>query len=676
MKTDTAAERLFEVPDCENTPYRSLRLYLIKPSKYDDDGYVIRYWKGVLPSNTLACLYGLSEDVRLSGALGAELDWRIEALDDTVQPIDVEKIARAGRAPRTKVIVCLAGVQSNQYPRAADLALEFRKHGVEVLIGGFHVSGVASTLDELPAEVKALQAAGVTVVAGEIEGRWAGILRDALRDGLKPFYDFLKEPPELTGAGLPKIPKNLLNRYAVTQFSTLDCGRGCPFSCSFCTVINVQGRKMRCRGVEAIEEMIRFNYHEHKIHHYFFTDDNFCRNKKWPEILDVLIRLREQENIPITFMIQSDTQSHKVPGFIGKAARAGCSQVFIGMESLNADNLKAAGKNQNKVEEFKELIRTYQNSGVAVHLAYIIGFPFDTELSVQEDMERLRGLGAEQASFFMLTPLPGSMDYKNRLKDCLPMDADLNRFDSFHETVCHPHLRGGAWTRVYEEAWKDFYGFENMKKILRAAKPEKYWGVFLNFLWYKNAIQIEGGHPMVHGFFRRKTRKDRRPIFPVEGRLTFIKMRAREIFRTLKGWCGLALEMEELWLATRRRSPLESRVVLELERTQGHFSDWRDMSCSKVREIYRAASAAVPHYVSARVPSVFRLWFQKWNLFCDVLTVSRRPRIRYWTNVERNIRQGRLWRINPFKVCMTMALESIFLARFLRAFVSRTTETA
>ncbi|MBP9865673.1 MAG: hypothetical protein KBC91_04635, partial [Candidatus Omnitrophica bacterium] len=117
MRTDAAAERLFEPQAFENTPYRSLRLYLIKPSKYDDDGYVIRYWKGVLPSNTLACLYGLSEEVRLSGVLGTELNWRIEALDDTVQRIDVEKIVRAAGTPGTKTLVCLAGVQSNQYPR-------------------------------------------------------------------------------------------------------------------------------------------------------------------------------------------------------------------------------------------------------------------------------------------------------------------------------------------------------------------------------------------------------------------------------------------------------------------------------------------------------------------------------------------------------------------------------
>ncbi len=676
MRTNAAAERPVEVSSAQTPAYKNLRLYLIKPSKYDDDGYVIRYWKGVLPSNTLACLYGLSEEVRLSGALGKDLQWTIEALDDTVQGIDPAKITRAGKQPGTKTVVCLAGVQSNQFPRAADLALEFRKHGAEVLIGGFHVSGVAATLEELPPEVTELQKAGVTVVAGEIEGRWAGLLRDAMKDSLKPFYNYLKEPPELTSSGVPKIPVNLLNRYAVTRFSTLDCGRGCPFNCSFCTVINVQGRKMRCRGVKAIEEIIKLNWREHKIRHYFFTDDNFCRNKKWPEILDLLIRLREEENMPITFMIQVDTQSHRVAGFVEKAAYAGCSQVFIGMESLNAENLKAAGKNQNKVDEFKELIQAYHESGIATHLAYIIGFPFDTEVSVKEDMERLRGLGAEQASFFMLTPLPGSMDYRNRIKDGLPMDADLNRFDSFHETVCHPKMRNGAWTRVYEEAWKGFYGLENMKRILRNTQPKKYWEVFLNFLWYKNAIQVEGGHPMVHGFVRRKTRSERRTIFPLESRMVFLKRRVKDIARTLKGWLKLAFEMEEVWLATRHRGPLESRVILEMEHYQQRLSSLRSLRLSKVRALYHRAAETLQLPEPVRIPSFLQLWFQKWGFISDRLTSTRRPMVHFWSNVKQNLKQGRIWKINFLKVGLNAFRESVFLARFLRAFVSRSTTTS
>lgn len=667
MRNTNAALRLPELSKSEISRCRALRLYLIKPSKYDDDGYVIRYWKGVLPSNTLACLYGLTQEVRRSEVLGPNLQWHVEAMDETVQRIDPVKIARAGKKRGTRTVVCLAGVQSNQFPRAADLALEFRRLGVEVLIGGFHVSGVAATLGELPPEVTALQKAGVTVVAGEIEGRWAAILQDACDGSLKPFYNYLNEPPELTAAGLPEIPPGLVNRYAVTRFSTLDCGRGCPFNCSFCTVINVQGRRMRCRGVEVIEKMVRRNFYEHGIRHYFFTDDNFCRNKKWPGLLDMLTRLREQEKIPVTFMIQVDTQSHRVPDFIPRAARAGCTQAFIGMESLNAENLKAAGKTQNRVDEFRELIRTYQENAIATHLAYIIGFPFDTEASVRDDMKRLRDLGAEQASFFMLTPLPGSMDYRSSLERCVPMDADLNRFDSFHETTAHPHLKRGAWTRAYEDAWKGFYSTENMKRILLRTRPRKYWDIFLNFIWYKNAIQVERGHPMVHGFVRCKSRRERRPVFPLESRWAFARRRLRDWAATLRGWGRLALEMEEVWLATRQRSALETRVMQDVEHCQQKLSSWRSLRLSKLRVLYCRAAQSLKQPRRVIIPSYFQLWMQKWSGFSDALTATRRPMSAFWSGVLQNLKKGKFWKINPLAVGVNAFRESVFLARFLRA---------
>src|SRR3990167_4431958 len=111
--------------------YKRLKLYLIKPSKYDDEGYVIRHWKGVLPSNTLACLLGLAEDVKNRKSLGADLKWQIEPIDETVERVNVKKIIRESRRKNTKTIIGLVGVQSNQFPRAFDLGLAFRNAGIE-----------------------------------------------------------------------------------------------------------------------------------------------------------------------------------------------------------------------------------------------------------------------------------------------------------------------------------------------------------------------------------------------------------------------------------------------------------------------------------------------------------------------------------------------------------------
>jgi len=103
-------------------PLRGLHVVLIKPSKYDDDGYVLRHWRGVLPSNTLGCLYALTEDVRQRQALRPDFDITTELMDEGVMKINVPKIIQRSQRKGWKTVVCLVGVQSNQYPRAKDLA--------------------------------------------------------------------------------------------------------------------------------------------------------------------------------------------------------------------------------------------------------------------------------------------------------------------------------------------------------------------------------------------------------------------------------------------------------------------------------------------------------------------------------------------------------------------------
>src|SRR5258706_1874375 len=120
--------------------YDKFRIVLIKPSKYDDDGYVVRFWRGVLPSNTLNVLHGLTEDVKQRRVLG-DIDIQVTTFDETAEKLPVKKIIGWGRPERTKLLVCLVGVQTNQFPRAVDLARQFRAHGIDVMMGGIHTTG-------------------------------------------------------------------------------------------------------------------------------------------------------------------------------------------------------------------------------------------------------------------------------------------------------------------------------------------------------------------------------------------------------------------------------------------------------------------------------------------------------------------------------------------------------
>jgi len=126
---------------------RPLRVYFIKPSKYDDRGRVATFWKGVLPNNTLTVLAALNESYNaLRADTGVHLETVLwdEQVDGPVLPETVQAIREKSMEDRVETIIGLAGVQTNQYPRGRDLALQFRRAGFPVLFGGFHVSGYPS----------------------------------------------------------------------------------------------------------------------------------------------------------------------------------------------------------------------------------------------------------------------------------------------------------------------------------------------------------------------------------------------------------------------------------------------------------------------------------------------------------------------------------------------------
>src|SRR6266852_4608346 len=158
-------------------PRRQFSLVLVKPSHYDDDGYVIQWLRSAIPSNTLAALYGLALDCAERRVLGDDVDIVITAIDETNARVRPERIARRIAAGGGG-LVALVGVQSNQYPHAMDLARRFRGAGAQVCIGGFHVSGSLSMLPKMPPELEAAMALGVSLFAGEAEGRLDEVLRD------------------------------------------------------------------------------------------------------------------------------------------------------------------------------------------------------------------------------------------------------------------------------------------------------------------------------------------------------------------------------------------------------------------------------------------------------------------------------------------------------------------
>jgi hypothetical protein len=501
---------------------RRFQLVLIKPSHYDDDGYVIRWWRALIPSNSLAALYAIAADCSDRKVLGADVAIDIDAIDETNCRVDIPRLLARFRRQGGFGLVALVGVQSNQYPRALDIARPFRDAGIPVAMGGFHVSGCISMLDGRAVELDACRDLGVAMFAGEAEGRFDALLQDAAAERMAPVYDFINDLPALEGTPVPFLPKEYVTR-TLGLSSSFDAGRGCPYQCSFCTIINVQGRKSRFRSADDVEELVRANW-ANGISKFFITDDNFARNKEWEAIFDRLIELRERSRIPLGLMIQVDTLCHRIPHFIEKARRAGVTRVFIGLENINPDNLAAAKKRQNKITEYRKMLLAWKAQGIITLAGYILGFPADTPETIRRDIAIIqRELPVDVLEFFCLTPLPGSEDHQGLWKKGVAMDPDLNNYDVEHVCSAHAKMTKREWEAIYREAWSLYYSPAHLKTLMRrAAATGMPLGSLLKVLvTFATTVRLENVHPLQGGIIRLKTPSERRPGLPREAPFPF-----------------------------------------------------------------------------------------------------------------------------------------------------------
>ena len=495
---------------------RRFQLVLIKPSHYHDDGYVIRWWRALIPSNSLASVYGLALDCAKRHVLGEDVEIDIDLIDETNTRVNIPKLIRRFRRHDNFGLLAMVGVQSNQYPRALDLARHFRAAGIPMALGGFHVSGCLSMLDGKAIDLELASDLGISIFAGEAEERLEVVLQDAAQGRMKPLYNFMKDLPSIGGTPTPFLPHQFVKRTAGTNTS-FDAGRGCPFQCSFCTIINVQGRKSRFRSPDDIEKVVRENWAQGISR--FITDDT-ARNKI---AITTARRLREVDT-----SARPDDRRHdarrQIPNFIAKAKRAGVTRVFIGLENVNPDNLAAAKKRQNKITEYRKMLLAWKAQSIFVYAGYILGFPGDTPASIRRDISIIkRELPLDMLEFNILTPLPGSEDHKVLWGKGIDMDADLNKYDLEHAVTDHPTMSRDELEAIYQEAWSIYYTPEHIETLLRRAIVTKI--PLMSFIkvlvQFTTMMQVEKVHPLQSGLFRLKHIAERRPGLPPESVLAF-----------------------------------------------------------------------------------------------------------------------------------------------------------
>lgn len=416
--------------------FQTLRVVIIKPSKYLLSGIVERFRRGFMPNSTVPFIRSMVPE-QVQG-----MPVEMHSIDEYVRT-DTSYLKLLHCSPGHRTLVALVGVQSHQFHRALDLAAYARRHGCMVVIGGPHV---------MTCDTSMLHGLGVSFAQSEAELVWPQILNDAANGELEPVYGSGKRWQEnLESPVLTPPSRKDLERYVVPMLGVYPA-RGCPFLCNFCSVTKIAGRRIRSQNIATTLASLR-NAKAVGVKMIMFTSDNFNKYPQAVELLDAMI----EEKLNLRFFVQCDTQIARQERMVERLAKAGCYQMFVGVESFDRQTLQEAHKKQNLPETYHEIVRLCREYGIASHFSNIIGFPNDTEKSIHEHIAALQEMGPAWASFYILCPIPGTEQYDDFLARGLITERNLDRFDTTSLTWRHPNLPPARLSELLFECYRKFF---------------------------------------------------------------------------------------------------------------------------------------------------------------------------------------------------------------------------
>jgi radical SAM superfamily enzyme YgiQ (UPF0313 family) len=428
-----------------------MKLELIVPSTKEN---LKRRKKALVPPLGMAIVAALTPP---------EVD--VSLTDENVTSVDFEKE------------VDLVGITALTHTvhRAYKIADSFRTRGVKVVMGGIHPS-------VMPEE--ASQHADAVVV-GEAEGIWGDVIEDFKANKLRRIYRQNRHP-SLVGLPIPR--RDLYDKDAYHFRNTLWATRGCPYSCSFCSVSTVFGREHRCRPVDEITKEVE-TFDRAKI--IGFVDDNIIGNPRFAkELFCSLISYQIKWIAQCSVALASDDELLKL------AAASGCIELLIGFESLSQANLTAVGKKINAVDGYEEVIRKVHAHGIASHGIFILGLDEDDVDMFERTLYFAQRMRLESAQFAWPVPYPGtalteSMDKAGRI-----VTKDWSQYED--TLVLEPKKMSRETLQQKRDwVWREFYTIPSIWRRLGVKRR------FLVPLWVLNLSYRSS--------WRRKYREEKHP---------------------------------------------------------------------------------------------------------------------------------------------------------------------
>ncbi len=486
----------------------SLRIVVIKPSKYDHEGFVERYHKGFMPNATIPFIASMASEIMENSF--PEVQYDLVVLDEYVET-SLNNFYSAFD-DRKKNLLLIVGVQSHQFQRALDIAAFAYNMDVLVVMGGPH---------PMTCDTTQYQTGKVSFATAEAELVLGEILEDAItQNQLKPVYGLAQRwQQDLTSPVLNPPSKSQLSRYVIPMLGVYP-SRGCPFRCNFCSVIKIAGNQVRNQSIETTLETIA-RAKQAGVGMLMFTSDNFNKYKDATDLLEAMI----ENDLTIPFFAQCDTQIAGEEDFVELMARAGCFMMFLGVESFSRDALMGVHKTHNKPSHYGQIVRLCERYGILAHFSNIIGFPSDTRKSIHEHLDQLIELGPAISSFYILSPIPGTEQYDDFLKEGIIYEQNLDRFDGTNPTWHHPYLTPSELHSLLFESYHRFYSMGAVWKRFRSMKlrgDQRLWAKMISGVANSGFSRLQAyrhRHPMSGGVW--KVKLDHSSEYALKRRFTF-----------------------------------------------------------------------------------------------------------------------------------------------------------
>lgn len=415
----------------------------------------------------------------LLGTMLRDLGYDAQVYIEDISPVDWSDVMSAD-------LVGISTVTTTA-PRSYEFADRIRAAGIPVVLGGIHATfepeEAAAHADFVlrgEAEHSLIELVRTLDDGGDVDDV-AGLTR--IRDG-----QLFHAPAATQVANLDDLPIpdfRLVHGFNRHPFVSVMTGRGCPFECTFCSVPAFHGKGVRFLSVERVLEEIAAHSARTRIKYLFFADDIFNANRvRMKQILEGMVRQRlmPRWGAQVRHELSRDSEA------LDLMRRANCDRVYVGFESINPRTLEQFKKHETR-EDIVHAIKSFHDHGVKVHGMFVVGSDVDTPDTIRETEQFARDHHIDSLQLMILTPIPGSLDYRTMLERGRLFTRDWSLYDG-HHAVHEPALMTAYELQAETmHAMRRFYSIgQAARRVVRADFTE--------------AVIRVGAHRIVSRFFR------------------------------------------------------------------------------------------------------------------------------------------------------------------------------